>query len=119
MFKFWVGGACGPPPPVAASLVPRSAVYPAQRGLLPAATPRLRTLRVRFGPAVPISALALIAIGLVGCGGPTAAPTAQPGPAATSVPPPLPTPTAARAASGTLAPDQPTVEPTASSSDVE
>ena len=47
---FRVGGACGPPPPVAAPLVPRCA-------LLPAATPRmgrcaavLRTMRARGGP---------------------------------------------------------------------
>src|SRR5947208_5723782 len=102
MFKFRVGVACGPPPPVAASLVPRCA-------LLPAATPRLRTLRVRLGPAAPISALALIAIGLVACGGPAAAPTVQPAPAATVAPVPAATatlgaattPTAARAGSGT------------------
>src|SRR5579863_3094034 len=35
-----VGGACGPPPPVAAPLVPRCA-------LLPAATPRVRAAALR------------------------------------------------------------------------
>jgi len=41
-----VGGACGPPPPVAASLVPRCA-------LLPAATPRMMGLRPMCTTPVP------------------------------------------------------------------
>ena len=41
-----VGGACGPPPPVAAPLVPRCA-------LLPAATPRVRAAALRAGRMAP------------------------------------------------------------------
>jgi hypothetical protein len=71
-----VGGACGPPPPVAAPLVPRCA-------LLPAATPRLISCLGQFDGSVPAMALGLLVVGLVACGGPAAAPTSPPAPAAT------------------------------------
>jgi len=100
-------GALRPPPPVVAPLVPRYA-------LLPAATPRLTTLRVRFGRPVTTIAFALVTVGIVACGGPAA----QPAPSATAM-------VAARSATAAptparaTAPGQPTVEATAQSSDVE